>query len=204
MVARQLGWMFLDTGAMYRALAWKVSETHLEATASDRLAKLSQQISIDLHWSGDRLRVTVDGDDVSDQLRQERISDLASAIAIVPEVRQALVSQQRALAAKYPDIITEGRDQGSVAFVDADLKIFLDASVQERAKRRHRQLSAQGLNADYDQILAGIKNRDLQDQSRATAPLVVPASAVRLDTTELTVDQMVSRVLELIEQTRSG
>lgn len=204
MVARQLGWMFLDTGAMYRALAWKVSETHLEATASDRLAKLSQQISIDLHWSGDRLRVTVDGDDVSDQLRQERISDLASAIAIVPEVRQALVSQQRALAAKYPDIITEGRDQGSVAFVDADLKIFLDASVQERAKRRHRQLSAQGLNADYDQILAGIKNRDLQDQSRATAPLVVPAGAVRLDTTELTVDQMVSRVLELIEQTRSG
>lgn len=203
LTAKRLGWIYLDTGAMYRAVAWKARRSAIEPKDVGRLDELCRTIQMDFHWSAGILQVAVDGQDATRQLRDEGISELASAVAMVPQVRQAMVSLQRTLAKRFANVITEGRDQGSVVFPDADLKIFLGASVEERAHRRCRQLRLEGQPADEDQILLSIKNRDRQDESRAAAPLVVPEGAIRLDTTDLTIDQMVSRVLELIRQAGS-
>ena len=201
-VAQRLGWTFIDTGAMYRAAAWQADRLGIERSEAERLVELSRDLDLSFAWSNDELRVIVEGQDVTDELREERLSALASAIATIGEVRSAMVDRQRELASRFENVITEGRDQGSVAFPDADLKIFLDASVEERAKRRCRQLAGSGQPADYDQILDSIQRRDMQDRSRAAAPLVIPHGAVRLDTTDLTLDQVISRVLDLIEATR--
>jgi len=203
-VARRLGWMFIDTGAMYRAVAWQADQMKLDPNDTQRLTDVCRSLQLHFQWSPDDLQVIVNNANVTDQLRHERIGELASKAATISDVRSALVEKQRSLARKFENVITEGRDQGSVAFPDADLKIFLDASLEERAHRRCRQLADQGIQADYHQVLAGIRTRDLQDRSRTMAPLVVPSGAVTIDTTHLSLDQVVNRVLELIHQTGGG
>lgn len=203
-VARRRGWMFLDTGATYRAVAWQADQLGIDPKDADGLAAMCGELNLELEWSNGNLKVLVDGEDITNAIREERISASASAIATVPQVREALVAKQRELVARYANVITEGRDQGSVVFPDADLKVFLDASVQERARRRHRELCDRGDMADYREILVNIRGRDDQDQSRATAPLVVPEGAVRLDTTDLSPEQVVTAVLDMIDEAGGG
>jgi len=203
LIARRLEWIFLDTGAMYRAVAWQADRLDTARQDADRLAAICRSLDLDFQWSCDDLKVFVGSEDVTDAIRAERISALASKIATVPQVREALVAKQREQAGRYPNVITEGRDQGSVAFPNADLKVFLDASVHERARRRYRQLCDQHRQADYQQILEAIETRDSQDRSRSTGPLIVPQGAVRVDTTTMSPDQVVTLVLTMIERTRS-
>ena len=204
-VAKALRWMYLDTGATYRAVAYQAQRQGLDIHQPEELDRLCRTLDLDFQWAdnGD-LRVIVDGADVSDAIRTEQISSFASRVATLPQVRNAMVDKQRQLAAQFDNVVTEGRDQGTVVFPHAQLKIFLDASVEERAKRRQLQLEQSGQPADYDQILQAIRQRDNQDSTRATAPLVAAEDAVKLDTTNLTLDQVETKVLELIQAKRSS
>lgn len=200
--ARQLGWLFLDTGATYRAAALKVRQTDVSLDDTEALGRLCSAMNVDLHWDNDHLRVILDGRDVTDAIRTEAVSNLASRIAAVAQVRHAMIEKQRQLATRRDNVITEGRDQGSVVFPHAELKIFLDASVEERARRRAEQLRSRGCDVDRMQVLADLKRRDHQDTTRKVHPMVVPDDAVRLDTTNLSFDQVVEEVLDLVNKVR--
>ncbi len=203
-VADELGWVVLDTGAMYRAVAWKVHRQGVDPNDAGALDGLCRALDIDLRYGEDGMAsVIVDGVDATGQLRTEGISRLASLIAKCQAVRNSMVARQRDLGENLENMIAEGRDQGSVVFPHADLKIYLDASGPERARRRALQLQEAGQESDFDEILGAIRARDAQDKGRVASPLVVPDGAVTVDTTGLSLDEVVSKVLELIAERRS-
>lgn len=199
-VARDRDWTFLDTGATYRAITWQAANDGIDPTDAPRLDALCRSINLDFRFSPTGINVFVAGLDVTTQIRTEQISSLASRIAAVPEVRTAMVAKQRDLAHQFANVVTEGRDQGSVVFPSAELKIYLDASIDERAKRRFAELTARGESADFDTIRTDIAQRDERDRTRTTAPLIIPNDAVRIDTTQLTLDQVVAEVHRLIDE----
>lgn len=199
-VARDRDWTFLDTGATYRAITWQAANDGIDPTDAPRLDALCRSIDLDFRFSPTGINVFVAGLDVTTQIRTEQISSLASRIAAVPEVRTAMVAKQRDLAHQFANVVTEGRDQGSVVFPSAELKIYLDASIDERAKRRFAELTARGESADFDTIRTDIAQRDERDRTRTTAPLIIPNDAVRIDTTQLTLDQVVAEVHRLIDE----
>ena len=200
-IARQLGWMFLDTGAMYRTVAMKVRELGVDPADITAFEKVCETLDLDFKWSDDGLQVLLDGRDVTDAIRTAEITEIASNVATVRQVRSALVAKQRELARRFENVVTEGRDQGSVVFPDAELKVYLDASPQERARRRCEQFDE---HDRYEAVLEAIKRRDDQDQSRQASPLVVPDGAERIDTTDMTFDEVVSTILKHIEDIRSN
>jgi cytidylate kinase len=203
LLAKKLGWMYLDTGAMYRVTALIAKKNSLiDESSRKRLCELTQKSEIDLIECEGETRVLLDGRDVSAEIRNEEISELASQISTNPDIRSILVSKQRLIGEKNPNIVTEGRDQGSVVFPYAKFKFYLDADVTERAKRRFDQLQkSQKTSADYDQILASLKNRDHRDSTRSASPLVIPSAAIVIDTTHLSIDQVLSKLIEYITQT---
>lgn len=190
-VAERLGIRYLDTGAMYRALAWKALREGVSPGNPDGLVRLLQGTRIDV----DGPRVWVDGREVTDEIRSERISQAASRVSVHAGVRTLMVEMQRRIGRRN-SIVTEGRDQGSVVFPGADYKFFLTASLEERARRRQRDTGG-----PIEEIRARMERRDARDRSRAVAPLVRPQGAVEIDTTGLSVEEVVQRVLETV---RSG
>jgi cytidylate kinase len=202
-LARRLDFAYLDTGAMYRAITLRAIEADLELTDGEALSACAQTAEIDLESGDDgKLIVTLDGKDVSSDIRSERISGSSHHIASCAPVRAVLVELQRRFARQRGDIVTEGRDQGSVVFPDAELKVYLVADPAERARRRYDELRARGENCDYDEILAAIEQRDARDRSRAASPLMRPAGSVEVDTTSLTIDQVVEKIAELVREVR--
>ncbi len=199
-LAKRLGWMFLDTGAMYRAVALLVRRAGLEIGDMDRIAKLAHTVEIDFKPVKNDLKIFVGREEVTAEIRTETVSEFASKISAIPQVRRALVQKQREMGKKYENIVTEGRDQGSVVFPNAELKVFLDADVAERARRRYEQLLGQGQSADMEKILDSLKERDLRDKTREASPLVVPDKAVVVDTTRLTPEQVMERIIELTRE----
>jgi CMP/dCMP kinase len=193
-LAQRLGYQLLDTGAMYRALAWSVARAGL-APDSPRLAEHVAGVNVELR--GDR--VFVNGRDVTAEIRTPEISALTSLLSTLPAVRTKLTPLQQALAARG-GVVLEGRDTGTVVCPDAEVKFFLVASVDERARRRHAELAARGVGADMDTVRAEIVARDAQDSGRALAPLRKAADAVEIDTTALTVEQVVDRMLDVIDE----
>jgi CMP/dCMP kinase len=197
-VAKQLGWALLDSGALYRlvALAGRRAGVGLDDAAS--LARLAQQFDIrfgsDVH--GDE-QVWLGGDDVTRELRTEAAGNDASKVAALPAVRAALLDRQRCFAVA-PGLVADGRDMGTVVFPHASLKIFLTASPDERALRRHKQLKEKGVAATLAALSLEIAERDQRDSTRAVAPLVASADAVLLDTTGMSVEAVVERVLGLV------
>jgi cytidylate kinase len=197
-VAKQLGWALLDSGALYRlvALAGRRAGVGLDDAAS--LARLAQQFDIrfgsDVH--GDE-QVWLGGDDVTRELRTEAAGNDASKVAALPAVRAALLDRQRRFAVA-PGLVADGRDMGTVVFPHASLKIFLTASPDERALRRHKQLKEKGVAATLAALSLEIAERDQRDSTRAVAPLVASADAVLLDTTGMSVEAVVERVLGLV------
>ena len=197
-VAKDMGYTYIDTGAMYRAAALFAIENGIDILG-DRAALISRldEIKIALKNENGVQRVYLNGKDVSERIRHEDVSVGASDIAVIPEVRVKLVAMQREMA-KTDDVIMDGRDICSTVLPDAQVKIFLTASVDARAKRRYDELTAKGVECDYEKLKADIEYRDKNDSEREMSPLKRADDATLLDTTDLTFDEAVERVKELI------
>ncbi|QYD69965.1 (d)CMP kinase [Paraburkholderia edwinii] len=191
LVAAQLGFHLLDSGALYRLAALASIRYTIAPDDADSLAKLID----DLHITFREGIAQLDGVDVSTEIRAEEIGNRASAIAIHAPVRAALVARQRAFR-KVPGLVADGRDMGTVIFPDAGLKVFLTASVEARAARRHKQLIQKGFSANMDDLLRDLRERDERDSKRTAAPLKPAADAKLLDTSTLSIDEAVDQVVQ--------
>lgn len=198
LVAKKLGWHILDSGSLYRLLALSAgADCDLENVS--QLADLARDMQIEYVTSGDALGIYLRGENVSEAIRTEATGVLASKIAAIPAVRQALLAKQRAFA-RAPGLVADGRDMGTTVFPDARLKIFLTASTEERAKRRYKQLKEKGIDANLSQLTAELVERDERDSTRSASPLLAADDAIVIDTSDLDIDQVCSEVMQLVEQ----
>jgi len=196
-LARHLGWHLLDSGALYRLTALAVMKNAVPLDNEVALGTVAAGLDIHFEAGRDDAKVLLDGEDVSDRLRSEETGILASRIAATPAVRAALVKRQRQFC-RLPGLVADGRDMGTVIFPHADLKIFLTASAEIRAQRRHKQLKEKGESVNLSRLFREIKARDLRDQSRSIAPLRPAEDAVIIDSTELSIDEVLKQVIEMI------
>jgi cytidylate kinase len=194
-VANALGYRHVDTGAMYRAVAWAAVDRHVPLTDERAVADLAAQASIEVEPA----RIVIDGVDVTRAIRTPEIDRAASFVARLPAVRAILVTRQRALGATG-DIVMEGRDIGTTVFPDADVKVYLDADPAERARRRAHDPAHQGLGTTIAAVATAIDQRDALDRGRPTSPLAAAPDAVHLDTTHLSIAEAVDRVLALVRE----
>ena len=199
-VADLLGYTYLDSGAMYRALAWKALRDAIPLDAPQRLEALARDTRIDLARHANALHVLVDGEDVTERIRSAAVSQAASHVAVVPGVRAPLVAQQRRAGASG-GVVMEGRDIGTVVFPNAHLKIFLEASVEVRADRRRQEHLAKGEAFDATQMLQEVRERDRRDRERETSPLARAADAVLVDNTAMDAEET-ARVIALLARER--
>jgi CMP/dCMP kinase len=197
-LARELGWHRLDSGALYRAVALAAVSRGISLEDEAGLAELAAVLDVVFDEHAGRERITLDGADVTVEIRQERTGDQASKVAVWPAVRKALVERQHAFR-QPPGLIADGRDMGTVIFPDAELKIFLTASADARAQRRHGQLAEQGRHAILADLCLEIEGRDRRDQTRAIAPLVPAEDAVTIDTTQLSPEAVMAEVDGLLK-----
>jgi CMP/dCMP kinase len=196
-LARRLGFRLIDTGAMYRGLAWAARQAGVAPVEGPALTALLERTTVAL--VDDRL--LVDGRDVSGEIRTPEISELTSVLSALKPVRDKVTPLQRALAAAG-GVVLEGRDTGSVVCPDADVKFYLDAAPEARARRRQQELQARGLTADFETVRDEVSRRDRQDMGRSLAPAVKPAGAVVVDSTDLGPDEVVQKLLDAIERAR--
>jgi cytidylate kinase len=199
LVARQTGYHFLDSGALYRILALAAGKRGVALDDEAGLVALSGQLDIRFPADADGEQVLLDDLDVTNKIRTEAAGAGASRVAALAAVRQALLARQRAFRVE-PGLVADGRDMGTVVFPDADVKIFLTASAEERADRRYKQLKEKGIESDYTEILADIQARDERDSNRAVAPLRPAEDAERIDTTGVDIDATFLRVSQLIKK----
>lgn len=196
-VAMKLGWHLLDSGALYRLVALAAADRGIDLADEAAVADVAAGLSVEFGSAGDDERVLLDGVDVTAAIRSEAAGLGASAVARLPAVRRALVGRQRAFR-RLPGLVADGRDMGSMIFPDAALKIYLTASVEERARRRHKQLKEKGIDVSLPALTRELVQRDQQDSSRSVAPLKPCQDARVLDTTGMDVDQVVARVLRWV------
>ena len=199
MVGRRLGLLFLDTGAMYRAVTWKALTEGVPLDDAEAMTRLARNSQIELLPSDAGDRVRIDGQDVTEAIRSPEVTRHVSQVAAHAGVREVLVERQRELG-KSGDVIAEGRDIGTVVFPQASVKIFLVASPMERARRRAKDLEAMGQDVDLDALAAEIARRDAYDSSRAVSPLKPAPDAIHLDTDAMTREQVVERILEIARE----
>lgn len=198
LLAERLSFIYLDTGALYRAVALKLRSQGWDGKV-DSLTALCRNMRVEIRKVGDRLRIFADEDDVTEKIRSEEIGLQASRVSAVAEVREILLSVQREAAADG-GVVAEGRDMGSVVFPDAEVKFFLDASAEERAKRRHLELTARGDAVRRQDVEEDLLLRDRQDRGRLVAPLVIPSDAIVIDSTDKTISQVVDIMFSAIEK----
>jgi cytidylate kinase len=202
-VAELLSYVYLDSGAMYRALAWKALRDHAPLDAEERLAALARATRIDLVSGDGGFRVLVDGIDVTDQIRAATVAQAASKIAVSAGVRTVLVAEQRRAAAGG-GVVMEGRDIGTVVFPDADLKIFLDASVEVRAERRRLQHEQKGERLELSEVLEEVRQRDRRDREREVSPLVRAQDAVLVDNTAMSAEETARLIVFLARERKEA
>lgn len=198
-LARALDFDFLDSGALYRILALAAVKQQISLENEGALAQLGRSLDVKFVPENGEINVILNGENVGDQIRTAQAGQNASKIAIFPKVREALLQRQRDFSSER-GLIADGRDMGTVVFPDAQIKFFLDASAEERTKRRVKQLQEKGFNANFDEILAEIKERDFRDRNRPIAPLVPAKDAVELDSTNLSIDEVIQLALEHIQK----
>ncbi len=196
-LARELGYINLDTGAMYRSVALQASTAGIDVTDQDSLGALARAMTISFVKDGEKERVLVDGRDVSDAIRTPEVSLLTARVAACPAVREALVGQQRLMGAQG-GVVLEGRDIGTVVFPQAEAKFFLSASAAERGRRRYEELRAKGENVDLDRTIAEVEARDAADTAREHSPLVQADDALAIDTTSMSIDEVLDIMLKTI------
>jgi cytidylate kinase len=189
-VAAALGWHYLDSGALYRLVALRALESGLDAGDAAALADLARRLLP--RFDGDR--ISLDGRDLTQEIRREDVGAMASRIAVHPPLRAALLDLQQSFR-RPPGLVADGRDMGTVVFPDAGLKVFLTASVEARAERRHKQLSEKGFPSNIAILLQDLRARDERDSSRSTAPLRPAEDARQLDSSDLSIEQVVSQIL---------
>lgn len=201
-VARQLGWKFLDSGALYRLVGICAIQRGIALDDAPQLAELAAKLDATFEVEADGMHVehiVLEGREVTQDVRTEQAGDAASRVAVLAPVRQALLEWQHAFRAA-PGLVADGRDMGTVVFPDADLKVFLTATAEERARRRYQQLKNTGLDVTLAAILVDIQNRDARDASRLVAPLVPAADAVIVDSTGLNVEEVEAKIMALIRK----
>ncbi len=196
-LARELSFSYLDTGAMYRALALKVLRQGVDLADDARLARLVESTEIDLHEDNGTLEVLLDGINVADEIRTPEVSQLASKVSALKIVRARMLDLQRRMG-EHGSIVAEGRDIGTVVFPSAEVKIFLDASAEERARRRYAELRAAGRPADLSETLREMEERDKRDSERDLAPLRMADDALRIDSSNASADSVAAKVLAKI------
>jgi len=196
-LAKELGFVYLDSGAIYRALALKVLRQGVDLADDTRLAELVGSTEIDLQEKDGRLKVLLDGMDVADEIRTPEVSQMASKVSALKIVRERLLDLQRDIA-RRGSVVAEGRDIGTVVFPDAEVKIFLHASAEERARRRCAELRAAGRTADLAETLREMAERDKRDSERDLAPLRMADDALRIDSSTVGADELAIRVLSEI------
>ena len=190
LLAKQLGWNLLDSGALYRLLAFAAGNHGIDLTNEEALKQLAAHLDVQFIDK----RIVLEGEEVTDAIRNEQVGAGASMVASLPAVREALLQRQRAFQ-EEPGLVADGRDMGTVVFPDAPLKVFLTASAEERARRRYLQLKAKGDDVNLASLLDEIRARDERDTQRAVAPLKPAADAIVLDSTELSIEQVLERIL---------
>ena len=197
-LANKLGFHLLDSGAIYRVLALAAIHHGVDLEAEDALVALATHLDVQFIAEGELVKVILEGEDVSGELRKEQTGMAASKVAMLPRVREALLRRQRAFA-DGKGLVADGRDMGTVVFTQAEVKIFLDASAEERAARRLKQLQEKGLDVKFADLLSEIQERDDRDRNRPVAPLRPAEDALVLDSTSMNIDEVVEKALQYIE-----
>jgi CMP/dCMP kinase len=193
-VAAQLGMTYVDTGAMYRAVAWKAMQAHIDVVDEKKMVQLVESSNLQLDAGG--RGIIIDGIRLKEEIRTAQISALASTIAKMGGVREVFVRKQQEIA-KYQNVVMDGRDIGTTVLPNADVKIFLTASIQERARRRYKEFVEEGIAADLGQLLAEIRSRDENDRTRLFGPLRQADDAILIDTTSHSIEEAVCFILQL-------
>ena len=202
-LARELGLLYIDTGAMYRAVALAAAAAGADLSDAGAVAEVARRASIRLEGDPDSLRVLLDGCDVSEEIRGEGAGGAASVVSAVPEVRREMVRRQREMGAGG-GVVLDGRDIGTVVFPAADVKFFLTAVPEERARRRFDEGRAVAREQSFEETLADLNERDRRDSARDDSPLRIAEDAVVIDTTELSIDEVFARMLQVIRERQSG
>ncbi len=204
LVAQGLGYTYIDSGAMYRALAWAARRAGITGDDCDPIVHLVQRTDIDLRPQANGVnRVLVDGRDITGEIRSPEISQLASKLSAIPTVRRRMVALQQEMAGEGC-LVMEGRDIQTVVLPEAEVKIFLTASAEERGRRRWKELRGRGLEVDLQQVLTDIEARDARDTTRADSPVKPAPDAVHVDTDGLTIEQVVAKVLAIVKERGSA
>lgn len=197
-VAKLLEWHYLDSGSIYRSLAIAVLQAGVPLDDLTAIVRIAQEMQLEFEC-GDALIVRLDGIDITAQLATETTGNAASIVAAIPEVRAVLLQKQKDFQ-RSPGLVADGRDMGSVVFPNAQFKVYLTASAEERANRRYKQLIEKGIDANLSQITREIEARDRRDSERTTAPLTVPEGATYIDSSRLSIQQVISTVIDLVRK----
>ncbi len=195
-IAYKLGFKFIDTGAMYRAITLKIIRNDIDLGDIDTLKKILGETKVDFMDSGNQRSIILDEVDVTEGIRSREVTELVSKVSVIPEVRNALVPLQRKLA-EGQDVVAEGRDIGTVVFPEAELKIFMVASEEERAKRRLKEFQQKSIKTNFEEVRESIRMRDTIDSTRTHSPLMKAPDAVEVDTTNLTFEEQVNLIITL-------
>jgi len=198
-VAKQLGYLYLDTGAMYRAITWVALKNKVDLSQIKKLQEIASNAKLEFQQVGDQTKVCVNGQDVSEEIREPRISNHVSTVAKVKEVRDCMVAHQRRMGEKG-GVVLEGRDIGTVVFPHADIKFYVVANVQERARRRQIELKEMGIEVSLEKLVKDLGQRDFVDQSREVSPLKPAVDAIRIDSTNLTIQEKTDLALSHIQK----
>ncbi len=206
LIAREFGFLYIDTGAIYRAITWKVLKNNINVYDEDIISNLVSNTYITIekvncNSLNDYYHIFVDGEDVTEEIRNPRIDQNVSQIARLPKIRKQLIYLQRELAEKG-DIVMEGRDIGSVILPHADIKFYFTASEEERIKRRHKELINKGYSIDYEKVKKQIIQRDKIDSKRKYAPLIMAKDAILIDSTEKSIEEVKDKILKIIKKYR--
>lgn len=196
LVAKEKGYVYVDTGAMYRGLAVYFLEKGIAADDADQIAEACRDVDVTIRYEDGQQQVYLNGENITSRLREEAVGNMASRCSAIPAVRAKLLELQQELA-KTQDVIMDGRDIGTCVLPCADVKIYLTASVETRARRRYDELKAKGEVCDFDEIAKDIKERDERDMNRATAPLKQAADAVLVDSSDMTIEEVVNTIAGL-------
>ena len=196
LVAKKLGWHYLDSGSIYRSLAVAVQNASIELSDISAVVQVAQAMVLEFEC-GDNLIVRLNGENVTNQLGLESTGGIASVVAAYPEVRAVLLKKQQDFK-RLPGLVADGRDMGTVVFPDAENKVYLTASAEKRAERRYKQLIEKEIDANIVQITSEIEARDRRDMERETAPLAMAVDALYIDSSDLTIEQVIEEVLNLI------
>jgi cytidylate kinase len=202
-VARRLGYLFINTGAMYRAVAWKALRQGVSLEDAGRLGQIAADSMIELVGDIDSMRVLIDGRDITEEIATPQTGQAASVVSTIPAVRRALVARQQQIG-RAGGVVMEGRDIGTQVFPNAEVKIYLDASSEARAQRRFDEDSARGVAvASFDRMKSEIEERDLRDKTRADSPLTQAEDAVYIDSSAMAIEEVVERILEIVKSRSS-